>query len=208
MTTTFKPFGLSQVGYLLAAKPRNGTYDFPIQSGTGGSFGSGEPVALNEGYAITASAGNGYPPVTPNSVLLGVFQSVKYRPSQSNTPPATFPTWIAGTTTFNADPGSMSVIVDPYVIYNVQCNAQLTLTAVGNVAQLGGFNNLDSNGNSQVYLNSSTIATGNTQSVRIIGLAPVTPAMQVQGNNSWDDTYPIVQVVMNNTLFRYGTYGV
>jgi hypothetical protein len=78
---------------------------------------------------------------------------------------------------------------------------------IGANFNIAGMDNLDSNGNSQVYLNSSPLANSYWGQVKVIGLAPETPSMQVQGGNNWGDAYTIVQVVINNSLFKLGTYG-
>lgn len=209
MTNTFKPFGLSSAGYLLGAKPRGASYDIPINSGNASDFGSGEPVAFSQ-FPVNLTSATAYPPASQTQVIWGLFQSVNYRPSQSGNPPATFPTWIGGTTTFNAQPGALNVYMDPFEIYNVQCNATLGGTTgfqlLGQNMNLGGMSNLDANGNSQVYVDVGTISSNNYLHVKFIGLAPVTPGTQTQGGNSLGDPYPIIQVVINNSIFKLGTY--
>ena len=204
MPSSFAPFGLSCVGYLGASKPRSSTYDFPILSGTAYNFGSGEPVALSDGHISFVSPATANPPGTVNELILGVWQSVEYQPSQANTPPATFPYWVAGTTTFNAADGMVAVSVDPFQIYNVQANGSLTVANIGNCFNLGGFVGGGAGGNSVVYLNTTAISTSGTWGqVKLIGLAPTTPAYPT---NNWTDSFPIVQVVLNNTQFKLGQY--
>jgi hypothetical protein len=208
MTTSFKPFGFSDVGYLLGAKPRGASYTFNIASGNAGNFGSGEPVSIVNGNLFSVIPATSYDPSNAQATILGIFQSVYYRPSQPDTPPATFDTWLSGTTTYNSELAKANINVDPFVIYNIQANATLDYTYVGGNFNIGGVNNLDANGNSQVYLNtSSSPYTYPYLQVRLIGLAPTTPVMKTQGGNNWGDPYPIVQVVINNSSFRYGTNG-
>lgn len=208
MATLYEPFGLSRAGYAAAAKPRESTYDFPIANAYAVSIGSGEPVSLSNGNIVVGTAPTAQPPNAQAELLLGVFQAVKYQPSQQYSPPATFPYWLANTQTLNAAGGIASVCIDPMQIYNVQANGALTAASVGLIYNLAGFGNMNAQGNSQVYLNSAGVVSGNTYgSVKVLGLAPVTPQIQALGGNSWSDQYPILQVVLNNCHLKYGQYG-
>lgn len=210
MATVFLPNGLNEAGYLLGAKPRGASYDFPIASGTADFFGSGEPVALSGGYIVSVAAATAYPPAASDEIILGVFQNVLYQPAQSS-PPGTAAFWASGTTTFNSADGAASINTDPYVIYNVQANGSVAQSSIGLNFNLAGFNNPNSNNipGSQVYLNATSLSVDdNWGQVKLIGLAPGTPASQVAGGNNWGDAYTIVQVVLNSTVFKFGQYGV
>ena len=206
MSSTFKPFGLSIAAYI-GGKPRESSFVFPIASGTAANIGSGDPVALVNGSVTSCVAATAFPPAAVNEIVIGVFQSVAYNPSQQGSQPATFPYWISGTTTANSQPGSVSVNVDPMQVYNIQSNGTLSATAIGSTYTLGGFANTGTiaPGQSAVYLNASNqqSTTQNFGQVKLLGLAPSTPAYP---SNSWSDPYPIVQVVLNSTFVKLGTY--
>lgn len=208
MPQTFLPFGLSTACYL-GGKPRSSSYPFVIQSGTANSFGSGEPVALAGGSLTTLVTASAYPPAYPSEIILGVFLSVEYQGLQPGSAPATYPFWLASTTTFNASNALASINVDPMQVYNVQVNAStsvITSAMVGETFMLGGMGNINtSTGQSRVYMSNIPMPndTGNYAHVKLLGLAPTTPAYP---SNSWGDPYPIVQVVLNSTHFKYGQY--
>lgn len=208
MATILSPFGLSCVGYAGASKPRpSSTYMFPIASGYAGTIGNGDPVALSGGFIVSAVDATAYPPASSAEIILGVFQSVTYQPVQAGAAPKTAPYWLGGTVTANASYAMAAICIDPMQIYDVQANGPLAVTSIGTNFDLAGFANTStSTGNSGVYLNNAVVANNNYSQVKVLGLAPVTPAIQLLGGNAWGDPYTIVQVVLNSTKLKYGQY--
>lgn len=204
MSTTAFPNGLN-IADKIGGKPRFFTFDFPLASGFTTSIGSGDPVSILNGTIVQSTAPSSGPP-TGSQIIAGVFQSVQYQPSQQLAP-ATFPYWVGGTTTFNGANALVSVSLDPMQVYIVQANGPVAQTAIGKTYELGGFASASAaNGyRSAVYLDTSTgTAVGaNFGQVKILGLAPATPAT---GPNAWSDAYTWVKVIFNNTIIKAGQY--
>ena len=210
MSISYKPNGLSFADYI-GGKPRYSAFDFSIKSGgvTGtptNNIGNGDVVSLTGGYVVNSAAGaTALQPTNSNQLILGVFNSVRYQPSQQGVQPATFPYWIAGTTTANLADADASICTDPAQVYIVQANAPMLESYIGRNFNLGGFAATTSLGQSGIFVDVSTITTQPWGQVKLIGLAPRTPAM---GTNAWGDPYTWVKVTLNNTLLHAGQYGV
>ncbi len=210
MSISLKPNGLSFADYI-GGKPRYSAFDFSIKSGgvTGTptyNIGNGDVVSLTGGYVVNTVVATAYPPATSAELILGVFNSVRYQPSQQGVQPATFSYWIAGTTTANAQDADASICTDPAQVYIVQANGSMLESYIGRNFNLGGFTATTSLGQSGIYLNATPLATtANWGQVKLIGLAPKTPAM---GTNAWGDPYTWVKVTLNSTVLHAGQYGV
>jgi hypothetical protein len=209
MSLTLNPNGLSFADYI-GGKPRYSAFDFPLQSAPGANtpghnIGNGDVVSLTGGYVVNSVAATAIVPGSSAQLILGVFNSVKYQPSQQNVSPGTFPYWVAGTTTANAQDAAVSVCTDPSQVYIVQANGAVPQSYIGRNFNLGGFNSTSSLGQSAIYLDVTTVTTQNWGQVKLIGLAPVTPAME---SNAWGDSYTWVKVTLNNTVLHAGQYGV
>lgn len=210
MSSTLKPNGLSFADYI-GGKPRYSAFDFSIQSAPGANspaynIGNGDVVSLTNGFVVNSSAATAYPPATSPELILGVFNSVRYQPSQQGVQPATFPYWIAGTKTANSQDAEASICTDPAQVYIVQANGPILESYIGKNFNLGGFNSTSSLGQSGIFLNATPLAnSANWGQVKLIGLAPVTPAM---GSNAWGDSFTWVKVTLNSTVLHFGQYGV
>lgn len=208
MSQIFKPNGLNIASYI-GGKPRSSTQKFPLASAYAVTFGTGDVVSLLGGslaYLVPATA---YPPATQNEVILGVWQSVQYTPSQPNTPPATSAYWVSGTTTANGADAIVSLNIQPGQVYIVQANATLAKTSVGTNYNLGGAQGASAATGYQSVMYLNTTGLSSTQDwghVKIIGLADPTPAMQALGGNAWGDPFPWVEVVINNSMLHRGTF--
>ncbi len=210
MSQIFKPNGLNIAAYN-GGKPRQATLKFPLSSGYASPFGTGDVVALSTGAIAFLTAATASIPATFNELVLGVWQSVEYQPSQQNVPAATFAYWVSGTTTANGAAATASINCQPNQIYIVQASATMAQTTIGHNYNLGG-EGLASSANgyqSGMYLNTTELNGGAQQDwghVKVIGLAKVTPAMQALGGNAWGDPFPWVEVAINNGVFHRGTY--
>lgn len=209
MSISYKPNGLSFADYI-GGKPRYSAFDFPIRSGgltntPAYNIGNGDVVSLTGGYVVNTVTATAYPPGTSAELILGVFNSVRYQPSQQGVQPATFPYWLAGTTTANTQDAAASICTDPAQVYIVQANGPMLESYIGRNFELGGFTATTSLGQSGIFVNAASVTTSNWGQVKLIGLAPNTPAM---GSNAWGDPYTWVKVTLNSTLLHFGQYGV
>jgi hypothetical protein len=210
MSLTQSPNGLSYADYI-GGKPRYTAFDFAIASGgltnsPSYNIGYGDVVSLKGGYVVNTSAATAYPPATSPELILGVFYSVRYQPQQLGVAPASFPYWVAGSKTMNAQDAEVAVNIDPKQVYIVQADGPMLETYIGQNFNLGGFNNTSGTGKSGIFVVHTPLATSaNWGQVKLLGLAPKTVAM---GTNEWGDPYTWVKVSLNSTVLQTGQYGV
>lgn len=192
------PQGLQALRLLSGACWNGQTNPYFIASGYNTSLFTGDPIYVVAGAIILATAGTGNP-------ITGVFQGVVY-----TDPTGTVqfrPFWLANTVTQNAAPAEAALIVDPYVVYNIQ--------VVNNPAQ--GIREVDLYRNANLFagagnqfsgqsgwgLDQTSIGPEPTKQLKIINLVAVpgnkfdTVAVAFPFNN--------VEVVINNDYYKGGT---
>lgn len=209
MVQTFNPFGFSFASYK-GGKYRAASSQYPIQSGAAFTFG-GNPTGLASGDLVGINSNGANPgyigPANTNgtstaatALVLGVFVNVQY-----TDPSGTFqelPIWARGQTTFGGFDGAVTVDDVPLSVYNVQANQPLMSTYIGrnysfSMQSTGDNTNLQQ---STMFLDVSSYEQNALASLKIVGLAPIP-------NNNWTDPYPIVQVIINNHMYKPGTSG-
>ena len=129
-------------------------------------------------------------PIAAGEAFIGVFQGVEFTDSDGRRRVSN--KWIASTTGSDIIAYATS---DPYIVYQIQSNAALNLTNIGNQADttVAGSGSTVV-GLSQMMLDTSTLVTSGTAQLRIIGLTPY-------ANNAWGDTYVVSQVEISEHRF-------
>lgn len=203
-----QPWGLRAVKYL-SGSPFTGNVDpYPIQSGYANNIFLGDPVVLYQGYVVswydTAVVANRL-----TCPFLGVFNGCSFQVSgAANVDPASpgEKYWPAGQVTVGAKPGIASIITDPNVVYNVQCNTNVTQAQIGGTAALattiaGAFpanivNGNTNTGYSVAYLDGGTTANPGTATANLVirGFVPVP-------GNTTGVTYNNLEVLIQNHRF-------
>lgn len=215
MSQTYAPYGLSFVEYK-GGKNKGTINTYAISSGYAYSFAQGDPVQIGNGGVIAAYTGAAIPAsgtATAATIsTLGIFVNVTYVNTQGQT--VISPYWPANTETYGGYNAIVTLADVPYNIYKVQCSGTLPGVAGNDTAVGQNFNLTDITtaantpnavtGQSRVALNVSSGNVGNWPTVKVVGLA--NPA--VGGSNSWLDPYPDVLVIINNHVYKPGTYGI
>lgn len=175
MPSTLAPFGLRPV-YHRSGQIR--TEAMTIVSGYGTAIGKFAPVKLaSDGTIQRAAAGDAF---------FGVLMGVEYKDSTGK--PCFSPNWVASTTGTEI---RAYVTVDQDIEYEVQANATLAQTAVGNCADFASagaanVSGVDTYGLSTAGLDAATAGAATAQ-LSIVGFG--------RGiTNAAGDTYPIVRV--------------
>ena len=84
---------------------------------------------------------------------------------------------------------------DQQIVYEIQTDATMAQTAVGNEANLSNFTaGSTTTGLSQMTLSASLVGSGSTGQFRIVDIAPYP-------DNNWGDPYVIVRVQVSNPQF-------
>jgi hypothetical protein len=181
MSSVNAPFGLR------VAHSPNGiirpTAYAAIASGYPSNIYQGTPVTITGGKLAVATAGAG-------NRIAGVFQGVEY--TDTNNKPNYSSYWPAGQTTLNGVDAKAYIILDPYVVYEIQANGSVAQTQVGSQAAfasgVGNGNLLPGGlGVSTATLDTATISNSTANQLRIIGITP-------GADNVFGDAYTIVQV--------------
>lgn len=168
---TYNPFGL-RPAYSLSGVIRPMGPTPAIQTGYATAVYNGYPVAVNaNGFMVAAAAG---------ARALGVFSGVEYtdltgRRVYSNK-------WIANTAATDI---VSYYTLDPYMVYQIQANATLTVAAIG---QQYNWETLSGNSVTGLASFGLDVASADTNAgLRVIGLVP-------GPDNAWGDAYPVVLV--------------
>lgn len=175
MVATSAPFGLRAVnhpsGVIRPKRLVNG-----IGSGYATSLYQGTPVKLNSSGELVISAGA--------DAIQGAFWGCEFTLAGRRMP---LPYWPGGTVPdTTGDPFYVYYFDDPQIVYEIQSNATLAATAVGDQADFasitaGGY----PPGNSAAMLG-TLVGAGVQGQFRIEALAPYV-------NNAWGDSYVVVQ---------------
>lgn len=227
MVMTFNPFGLSLVSYK-GGKYKGTTSPYPITSGLQATFtfakntptnvsgiGQGDMVMI---YDNAGSLNLAWSPYTLNGTfqlttqyyVWGVFNAVTYTDITGTD--KELPFWASLTQTFNGKPAVATIDDVPNNVYQIQANGAIS-TAANQVGCNYGFSMLAGGPNTQTGQSTAFLDTGqllnagNAQGgaiyapLKIVGLADIP-------NNNWTDPYPIVNVVINNHIYKPGTMSV
>ncbi len=174
MPAVSAPFGFrpsySPIGFDRAKR-------YPIAAAYGTAILKNQPVILNTNGTITAG--------TAAADLLGVFAGCEYVDATGK--PNVSPNWPAGQTVLAGTQPVGWVYDDPENVYEVQADATLALTSIGDQADVSNAAAGSTvTGMSQATLGALAGAGAQAQ-FRIVGLA-------LNQDNAWGDLFPVVQV--------------
>jgi hypothetical protein len=188
MSATSAPFGL---------RPAFHPTGLDRAQALAGGITSGYGTAILKGQAVQYSPNAGVIlPVldtTTNSGLVsGAFAGVEWtdttgRRRVSNNWPAS--------TAYIAGSCIAYFYNDQQIVYEIQTDATMAQTAIGNEANLSNFAaGSTTTGLSQATLSASLVGSGSTGQFRIVDIAPY-------ADNAWGDPYVIVRVQVSNPQF-------
>ena len=223
MSTTFNPFGLKPVYHpsgLDRAVPFVGTntynpgttYTAPYSLSSGQSFFQFTPVALTASGQLTIAAQAAAS--TTVGRVYGSFDGVEYTNSDGRRAVAKY----ASKTTLDASTQIIFwIFADPALVYEIQCNGSVTTAAIGtqynfdttagSLVTSGTAIGVGGAGFSTTALLATAVAAGAQGQVRVVGLGREV-AYPAGSNNSWGDTYTIVQVQIANNMFAAASVSI
>ena len=147
MANTNSPFGFKPVSHLIGGPGNWTTKTYSIASGYAANIGMGDPVEQ------TGTADNVQLAAAGNVDNLGIFAGVEY--TDANGRAQWSESWASGTTGTNI---KAKVIVDPFVIYEVQADSAAA-NDIGAFADWVAGSVSSVNGRSGAYLEVSSTAT-------------------------------------------------
>jgi hypothetical protein len=224
MSTVFKPFGLKPVYHpsgLDRAVPFVGTNTFVAGStytapysltGAQTAFYQYQPVALTASGQLTVAAQASAS--TSIGRVYGVFDGVEYTNSDGRRSVAKY----ALKTTLDASTDIVFwIFADPALVYEVQVNGSATTAAIGtqynfdttagSLVTSGTAIGVGGAGFSTTALLATAVAAGAQGQVRVVGLGREV-AYPAGSNNSWGDSFTIVQVQIANNMFAAASVSI
>jgi len=220
MSATFQPFGLKPAYHpsgLDRAVPFVGTntyipgvtYTAPYSLSTGQSFYQYQPVAITTTGQLTIAN-----QTAASGKVYGVFDGVEYTNSDGRRSVAKY----ASKTTLDASTQIIFwIFQDPQLVYEIQCNGSVTTAAIGtqynfdttagSLVTSGTAIGVGGAGFSTTALLATAVAAGAQGQVRVVGLGREV-AYPAGSNNSWGDTYTIVQVQIANNMFAAASVSI
>ncbi len=188
MSATSAPFGL---------RPAFHPTGLDRAQALAGGITSGYGTAILKGQAVQYSPNAGVIlPVldtTTNSGLVsGAFAGVEWTDTTGRRRVSNY--WPASTT-YIAGSCIAYFYNDQQIVYEIQTDATMAQTAIGNEANLSNFTaGSTTTGLSQMTLSASLVGSGSTGQFRIVDIAPY-------ADNAWGDPYVIVRVQVSNPQF-------
>lgn len=194
MPATSAPYGLRPV-QSLGSRPWNGgglrQYALSSNSATGFFFGDMVNVVAGVPTVIQTTPTTTY---GTTSTPMGVFIGCSYTSNNFEFFDSYLP---ANAITGGATNVLISILEDPKVVFQVQGNGAIPLTAIGKNVSLTNFGNGSTTLKlSGVQLNASAVSTASTLAMRIVDI-PTTPT------GSPGDAYTDCLVVFNPTVHAY-----
>jgi hypothetical protein len=174
MPSTSAPFGLRPVNHP-SGTMRPKRLQSGIASGYATALYKGVPVKFNSSGNLIISAGN--------DDIAGVFIGVEYTLSGRR---MVLPYWPASTAPDTSEPYFVYYWDDPDIVYEIQSNASLAQTAIGDQADFASITAGAYPPGFSGSMLGSLVGAGNQGQFRVEALAPYV-------NNAWGDTYVIVQ---------------
>ena len=224
MSTTFKPFGLKPVYHpsgLDRSVPFVGTntynpgttYTAPYSlTSAQVAFYQYTPVALTASGQLTVAAQAAAS--TTIGRVYGSFDGVEYTNSDGRRAVAKYAT----KATLDASTQIIFwIFQDPQLVYEIQCNGSVTTAAIGtqynfdttsgSLVTDGTAIGVGGAGFSTTALLATPVSAGAQGQVRVVGLGREV-AYPAGSNNSWGDTYTIVQVQIANNMFAAASVSI
>ena len=177
MSTISAPYGMRPAWHLGGGTIRSIAFDGGIASTYNTSLGEGDAVNLVTSGTFASSAAG--------TLIDGVFHRVQYTNSAGDVVVGQY--WPASTTATNI---TCWVYIDKQIVYQIQSNGSIAITARGDCADIivGTVNT--KSGNSTTQISSTLVGAGNSAQLKIIGAPQGT-------NNAWGDTYTEVWAIIN-----------
>ena len=188
------------------------TYTAPYSLSSGQSFFQFTPVALTASGQLTIAAQAAAS--TTVGRVYGSFDGVEYTNSDGRRAVAKY----ASKTTLDASTQIIFwIFADPALVYEIQCNGSVTTAAIGtqynfdttagSLVTSGTAIGVGGAGFSTTALLATPVAAGAQGQVRVVGLGREV-AYPAGSNNSWGDTYTIVQVQIANNMFAAASVSI
>jgi hypothetical protein len=188
MSATSAPFGL-RPAYFPTGLERAQALANGITSGYGTSILKGQAVQYSPNAGVILPVLD----TTTNSGLVsGAFAGVEWTDTTGRRRVSNY--WPASTTAIT---GSVVAYFynDQQIVYEIQTDATMAQTAVGNEANLSNFTaGSTTTGLSQMTLSASLAGSGSAAQFRIVDLAPYV-------DNNWGDPFVIVRVQVSKPQF-------
>ena len=188
MSATSAPFGL-RPAYFPTGLERAQALANGITSGYGTSILKGQAVQYSPNAGVILPVLD----TTTNSGLVsGAFAGVEWTDTTGRRRVSNY--WPASTTVIA---GSVVAYFynDQQIVYEIQTDATMAQTAIGNEANLSNFTaGSTTTGLSQMTLSASLAGSGSAAQFRIVDLAPYP-------DNNWGDSYVIVRVQVSKPQF-------
>ena len=188
MSATSAPFGL-RPAYFPTGLERAQALANGITSGYGTAILKGQAVQYSPNAGVILPVLD----TTTNSGLVsGAFAGVEWTDTTGRRRVSNY--WPASTT---AIAGSVVAYFynDQQIVYEIQTDATMAQTAIGNEANLSNFTaGSTTTGLSQMTLSASLAGSGSAAQFRIVDLAPYP-------DNNWGDPYVIVRVQVSKPQF-------
>lgn len=129
-------------------------------------------------------------PATVADAIIGTFQGVEFTDADGRRRVSN--KWIASN--YGTDITAY-VTSDPYIVYQIQSNAAVNVTNIGNQFDFANITaGSTTTGLSQATLDVSTATTSGSNTLRLVGITP-------SADNNWGDTYVICQVEIADHQF-------
>ena len=179
MSSTSAPFGLQPIYHASGSvRPQQ----FTLVDNYAATLLQNQPVKIGTTGALQ--------PAAAGEAFVGVFQGVEFTDSDGRRRVSN--KWIANNTGTDI---IAYATTDPYIVYQMQSNAALNLTNIGNqldttVAGAGS----TVTGLSAMMLDVASLVTSGTAQLRVVGLTPY-------ADNAWGDTYVVAQVEISEHQF-------
>ena len=171
-SSVFSPLGLSQQFSMVGGTIRPmGPTPAPL---------TGYATAIFNGYPIAVNAAGNMVVAPPNSRSCGVFTGVEY--TDTLLARRYSPQWVASQA--GTDIRAWYTL-DPYMLYAIQANATLTITAIGQQYDWATLSGNTTTGLATFGLDVASAAAN--AGLRVVGLVP-------GPNNEWGDLFPWVLV--------------
>ena len=122
-------------------------------------------------------------PAAIGDAFIGAFQGVEFTDADGRRRVSN--KWIANN--YGTDITAYATS-DPYIVYQIQSNAAVNITNIGNQYNTGTITaGSTTTGLSAVVLDTATVTTSGNAQLRLIGITP-------SADNNWGDTYVVCQV--------------
>jgi hypothetical protein len=188
MSATSAPFGL-RPAYFPTGLERAQALANGITSGYGTSILKGQAVQYSPNAGVILPVLD----TTTNSGLVsGAFAGVEWTDTTGRRRVSNY--WPASTA-YVAGSCVAYFYNDQQIVYEIQTDATMAQTAIGNQANLSNFTaGSTTTGLSQMTLSASLVGSASTGQFRIVDIAPYP-------DNNWGDAYVIVRVQVSNPQF-------